>query len=590
MDFTVLDDYFNLLDVQHIPFTSKGSRLSLLLDKRGICLKVTDRLRSQDLAKRMGYALPPLIEDLCFFDSDGERQSYTIESYPHCLIFDTPIGKFFFTYEDAENIIIFPPASSCGIGGIIHFPDVVMDRRGGVATGHGEDRTRLVYSTNRKMVTHEVKRRPEGGWSFRLIFEEDEGGGVLLHVSTRLGLARYINDPKIVLNRAAQSWLDWFSRIPKISDFDPSYQIAWWILRAGLVSTRYFLSREVLVSSKKHSTTIWQWDACYYALAYRHIDRKLAQDQIRIFLDHQAPNGHIPDGIYEGGVIPKRDQPAEVDWSRPPLLAWASWKLFERDGDKEFLNEIYDGLTRWLKWWLNLLNMDIDAQSSFTHSIFAEDMDDPAVVEELGGSLSPEMKVFLYLQLDCMAKIAAAIGEKGDETFWTQESKRVLSRIQMEEEDRKEGLFWIQQQGKPVCVPTPLSLLDLITGNCEAQNTKQLIGHLTDEDGVWKNFPLPTIQMVNEDIEAQRLWHSPEWLSVYYLLLEGLDRCGFAETANLLCSRILETVKSRFPEDRSAAALIQGKIVHAPVYAWTAALYIELAVRAEQVKAFKHSI
>jgi len=129
-------------------------------------------------------------------------------------------------------------------------------------------------------------------------------------------------------------------------------------------------------------------------MAYRHIDRKLAQDQLRIFFDHQAPNGMIPDGIYENGVIIKREQSSEADWARPPLLAWAVWKLYERDGDLEFLNEIYDGLSRWLTWWINLTEQGISLHTSTNHSLFAEDMDDPVILEEMpargaNGSSSP---------------------------------------------------------------------------------------------------------------------------------------------------------------------------------------------------------
>jgi len=387
-----------------------------------------------------------------------------------------------------------------------------------------------------------------------------------------LGLARYINDPKIVLNRSAQIWRDWFSRIPKILRPDIQYHLAWWILRAGLVSTRFYLSREVLVSSKKHTTTIWQWDACFYALAYRHIDRKLAQDQLRIFFDHQAPNGMIPDGIYESGIIIKRDQSSEADWSRPPLLAWTVWKLFERDSDIEFLNEIYDGLSRWLRWWLNLFDQGLSISSSSGHSLFAEDMDDPVILEEMPGNISPELSVFLYLQLDCMAKISQALGEFTDAEFWKLQSGRVLSQIQSDNETAQGGLFWIQQQGRPVCVPTPLSLIGLLSGDCEADTTRKLVEHLSDEDGVWRNFPLPTILLEGADVENHKLWRSPEWLSVYYLLLEGLERCGLADTGNILCAQLLTVLNNRFSNEQKA--------VHAPIYGWAAALYIELAVRA----------
>ncbi|MFN7036080.1 MAG: MGH1-like glycoside hydrolase domain-containing protein [Bellilinea sp.] len=579
MDFPVLSDFQNFLDIRIIPFTSRGSRLSVVVEGKGICLRLTDRLRSQDIASRIGQNLPALVEEINFFDGEGNILEYSIQTYPHCLIFETKIGKFYLTFEDGENILIAPPAQPCGLGGRINLNEMDTDRRGGMAVAQGEDRTRLVYSTNRKILNHHVEKMPGNGWKFKLIVDGGNGGGILLHISTRLGLARYVNDPRVVLNRAAQIWQDWFSRVPKIALPDHPYKIAWWLLRSGLVSTRFYLSREVLVSSKKHSTTIWQWDACFYAMAYRHIDRKLAQDQLRIFFDHQAPSGMIPDGIYESGVIIKREQSSEADWSRPPLLAWTIWKLFERDGDVEFLNEIYDGLSRWLKWWLDLYDHGLSLTSSTSHSLFAEDMDDPVILEEMPGNISPEMSVFLYLQLDYMAKISHAVGEYEDSEDWSRQAQRILSQVQSDEEAGKGGLFWIQQQGRPVCVPTPLSLIGLLCGDCEADATQKMVAHLSDEDGVWKNFPLPTILIENDDVENQRLWQSPEWLSVFYLLLEGLDRSNLSEIANHLCRQLLDRLNNRFGNEQKGS--------HAPIYGWAAALYIELAVRAAQVDAIK---
>ena len=65
-------------------------------------------------------------------------------------------------------------------------------------------------------------------------------------------------------------------------------------MRAGLLSTRFYTTREAMAPSKIHYVGVWQWDAYFHALAYRYVDKRLAQDQLRIVLDHQQPNGHDP--------------------------------------------------------------------------------------------------------------------------------------------------------------------------------------------------------------------------------------------------------------------------------------------------------
>ena len=96
-----------------------------------------------------------------------------------------------------------------------------------------------------------------------------------------------------------------------------------------------------------HYVGVWQWDAYFHALAYRHMDMHLAQDQIRIMLDHQREDGMIPDAVHDEGAVTHLNFPVDADVTKPPLLAWAAWKLYEKEGDREFLNEIYEPIVRW---------------------------------------------------------------------------------------------------------------------------------------------------------------------------------------------------------------------------------------------------
>ncbi|MBI3742489.1 MAG: hypothetical protein HY257_12140, partial [Chloroflexi bacterium] len=46
---------------------------------------------------------------------------------------------------------------------------------------------------------------------------------------------------------------DWFAAAPSVADkFSRQYYYAWYVMRAGLISTRYFLTREAMVPSIIH--------------------------------------------------------------------------------------------------------------------------------------------------------------------------------------------------------------------------------------------------------------------------------------------------------------------------------------------------
>lgn len=581
MDFPVLAELRNLLDLKRIPFSARGSRITVIASEEGLSLRLIDRMRSQDFHPIAERALAHLVKHFALLDGEGNRLPVQLVTYPHCILLSTPIGDFSVAFEDSENIIIALPEAACGLTGVISLTEGVHDRRGGVFFGQGDDRSRLAYTTNRNIRDQRIEKAPEGGWRITILIEAGKPAGLLIHISTRLGMIRYVSDPKIVLNRAAQVWQDWFSRVPRVSPrYEPLYSCAWWLMRSGLINTRYFLSREAMLASKRHSSTVWQWDACYHALAYRHIDRKLAQDQLRILFDHQAPNGMIPDGVHENGLIVEREKNLDPGWSRPPMLAWVVWKLYERDQDVEFLSEIFDGLSRWLRWWLNRIDHGLE-NSTTPHSLFAEDMDDPAFIEEIPGSLSPDVKIFLYLQMDCLSRIAAVLGETTEAAFWKIQSETLLQQIQQEGSKPQIGLFWIQQQGRPVCVPTPLSLFTLLTGNAQQEQNRRLVEHLLDVEGFSKNFPLPIIHLEDEELDRLMLWRSPSWLSVAYLLLESLDRCGMPEVGDRFCADILTQIQERYSRKTPSESAGQ-RMSHAPIYGWTAALYIEMAIRASR--------
>lgn len=582
MDFPVLADLRNSLDLKRIPFSARGSRITVLAKDEGVSLRLIDRIHSQDFHPVAERALSHLVNGLIFLDGNGNPLSVNLVTYPHCILFGTPIGDFFLAFEDAENILISLPEASCGLTGTIALGEVMDDRRGGIFFGQGDDRSRLAYTSTRKISHQSISKAAEGGWKFKVLFEAGKPAGFLIHISTRLGVTRYVNDPKIILNRAAQIWQDWFSRVPKVAPrFEPLYSCAWWVMRSGLITTRYYLTREAMLASKRHSSTVWQWDACYHAMAYRHIDRKLAQDQLRILFDHQSPNGMIPDGVHENGLIIEREAIMDSGWSRPPILAWVVWKLFERDDDIEFLSEIFEGLCRWMHWWLNRLDAGLE-QSAASNSLFVEDMDDPAFIEEIPGSLSPDVNIFLYLQMDCLGRIAEVLEEPNEANFWKSQANALLRRVQEENGNPQIGLYWIQQQGRPVCVPTPLSLFSLLTGNREQEENRRLAELLLDAQGFSKNYPLPIVHLDAEDLDRQMLWRSPSWLSATYLLLDSLDRCGMDDVADRFCAHVLNQILERYSRKSTSDSDSQC-MAHAPIYGWTAALYIEMAIRASRV-------
>ena len=226
------------------------------------------------------------------------------------------------------------------------------------------------------------------------------------------------------MDAAARRWHDWFVAAPSVLEpLRDQYYFAWWVMRAGLISTRFYTTREAMTPSKMYYVGVWQWDDYFHTLAYRHVDKRLAQDQLRILLDHQREDGLIPDAIHDEGIVTHLAFPVDADVTKPPLLAWAVWKLYEKDGDREFLNEIYEPVVRVTRWWLEQNDRDGNGLCEYGHP-FSSGLDDSPLWDEGMPVESPDLNSYLVIQQDILAKIANEIGEVKDAQMWSQPGRQ----------------------------------------------------------------------------------------------------------------------------------------------------------------------
>jgi glycogen debranching enzyme len=403
----------------------------------------------------------------------------------------------------------------------------------------------------------------------------------LLNITPRLGFNRYIPAPASALEATARAWHDWFAAAPPVAEtFRSQYYYAWWIMRAGLISSRFYTTREAMTPSKLHYVGVWQWDAFFHALAYRHIDRRLARDQIRILLDHQRPDGMIPDAVHDEGTVTHLDFPVDADVTKPPLIAWTAWKLYESDGDREFLDEIYEPIVRWNSWWFDRNDFDADGLCEYMHP-FSSGLDDSPLWDEGMPVTAPDLNTYLFLQQEALGKIAAVLGLHEVASLWRARAERMAQMLITRLWDPESGFFWPKRGEKRILVPTPFSLFPLLTGSLPSEFVDRLVRRLTDEAEFWTRYPVPTVARSDPRYDPEQMWRGPTWVNVNYLLIEGLKRSGREDVARELRRRTLEMVMGHndiyeYYHPETAAPGSKA----ASIYGWSAALFIDLALQA----------
>ncbi len=571
----------NRINLRRIPFSERGSRLMVFRGEAHLLVRLAERWFRLDGQLSSYRQRLPIVDAWELTDGEGRGLPFDVTTYPHRIDCDTSIGRFTLAFVDAETLLLTLPPVACGISFLARVGEAQTDRRGGVLRVTGDVRRSVVYTTNAAIRENLIEPAAEGSCRVRLRLAPQEGERcLLLNITPRLGFNRSVPQAQAALGAAGRRWHEWFAAAPEPgADLRRQYYYAWWIMRAGLISTRFYTTREAMTPSKIHYVGVWQWDAYFHALAYRHLDMALAKDQLRIVLDHQRPDGMIPDAVHDEGTITHLGFPLEADVTKPPLLAWAAWKLYETSGDREFLDEIYEPIVRWNTWWYEKNDLDRDGLCEYQHP-FSSGLDDSPLWDEGMPVCAPDLNTYLCLQQEALGRIAAALGLPQESAHWLNRAEQTAERMLRLMWDEQAGLFWALRRGAPVHVRTPFNLFPLLTGRLPGRIADRLVRHLTDRAEFWPRCPVPTVALNDPAYDPRRMWRGPTWVNVNYLLIDGLLRCGRPDVAARLRRRTLEMLAAgddlyEYYHPETGAADPQA----ASVFGWSAALFIDLVLQ-----------
>jgi len=572
----VLKDRINL---EQIPFSDRSSRL--LVFKRGseIYIRLSERWFKQE--QKVGHyrRRAPLISEWRFTDGVGNPLEFKLTSYPHQLCFDTERGPFEMAFLDAEALYLSLPPTEVGFSFKVYAERGWADRRGGVFKGPRN----IAYSTNARIISNEVIDLGDGYFRVKLVVRGRPEVGLVLNITPRLGFNRALPAPEEVFAAAARRWHEWFELAPPVKEcYRPQYYYAWWIMRSGLISTRFYTTREAMTPSKIHYVGVWQWDAYFHALAYRHIDPKLAKDQLRIVLDHQREDGMIPDAVHDEGIVTHLITPVDADVTKPPLLGWTALKLYQISPDLDFLNEIYEPLVRWNRWWFENNDDDGDGIVQYNHP-FSSGLDDSPLWDEGMPVESPDLNTYLCVQMDSLSEIARLIGEEDEAVMWRKQADELSRKIVAHFYDPRAGLFWAMKDHQPVKVLTPFNLYPLWTGRLKPEITERLIAHLMNPAEFWTPYPIPTVARNDSKYDPNQMWRGPIWANINYIFIEALLRNGHPELARKLRDRTLKLIMGQNdiyeyynPETG------EPPLKAASIFGWSSAVFIDLAIQASR--------
>jgi glycogen debranching enzyme len=327
---------------------------------------------------------------------------------------------------------------------------------------------------------------------------------------------------------------------------------------------------------------VWNWDACFHALAFRHVDPELARNQLRTLLDCQLPDGMIPDAVYDEGVVESIEHPFRAQVTKPPIMAWAALKLHETNPNLEFLQEIYVPLVRSNAWWFSMNDDDADGLVQYNHP-YSSGLDDSPLWDYGMPVESPDLNTYLCVQMGSLAMIAEALGMEAEAAMWRRRAAAIVRRMIEDFWDQESGLFRALHEDQPIPVVTPFNLYPLWTGQLPDTIRRRLLAHLTNPDEFWGEIVVPTVARNDPNYDPGRMWRGPVWVNINYIFIEALRQVGEFALADTLLENTLDLIMAR-PGiyEYYNAETGEPPSTAAEVFGWTAAVFIDLAIQASR--------
>jgi glycogen debranching enzyme len=565
--------------LENVPFSDRGSRLLVYASRSThstLYLKLAERLTALTPGLSVYRNRPPFIQSLRLVDGDERPLDFTLTSYPHAAVFQTSVGEFVLTFQDERTLAFgLPSGVPCGIRFLV-LPDLARPDASG---GEFKSVRNCAYSTNGTVVLNRVEDSG-AGYEVTLVAEGDADTAITLHVQGGLELNRAVVPFRQTLRAAEMRWHTWLESVPAVDEpYRPQYYYAWWVMGSNILSPHGYLTRESVAPSKAHYVGAWQWDNYFHALAFRYTNAALAGDQIRFMLDHQQPDGMIPDAVYDEGAITQLEIPVAAAVTKPPIIAWAAMHVYEKTGDDALLREIYEPVVRWNSWWFGLNDDDADGIVQYSHP-FSSGLDDSPLWDDGVPVEAVDLNTYLCIQMESLGRMARVLGRSRESDMWLRKSRALAARMQEHFYDAQAGLFWSQKDHRQIRVLTPFSLYPLWTGQLSHAICERLVAHLRDPQHFWAAHPLPTVALSDPKYDPHQMWRGPVWININYIFVEALARTGYNPLARDLAERTMRLVMGQNDiYEYYNAATGEAPPKAAPMFGWSAACFIDLAIR-----------
>lgn len=343
---------------------------------------------------------------------------------------------------------------------------------------------------------------------------------------------------------------------------------------------------------------MWAWDSWKHTAALSLFNPELAKDQIRVMYDFMDENGFIADCIYRDTAIENHN----LRNTKPPLSAWAVWKIFKNDNDADFLREIYPKLLTQHRWWYTNRDHDNDGiceygstDGTLIAAKWESGMDNAVRFDssnilqnsETAYSLDQEsvdLNSYLYAEKIYLAEISKALQFKDEAAAFKSDAEVLKNQIQLQFFDSETGWFYdtsidgenfIDGMGCEGWIP-------LWANVAKMDQAEAVKNNMMNPALFYTKVPFQTLSANHSKFKPDGgYWRGPNWIDQSYFGVIGLRNYGYnkeADDARLKIIHNADGVLEKGKSIRENYNPITGEGLESENFSWSAAHYILLLI------------
>lgn len=294
------------------------------------------------------------------------------------------------------------------------------------------------------------------------------------------------------------------------------------------------------------------WDTAFISLIWLHWDPKIAEELIHYILKFQKPTGMIHHAVAE--VVVK---PVPYSNSQPPLLSWATWRIFQKTQDKEFLKTVYPKLKAYHEWllkerqnpeglffWKHPYESGIDNSPRFSNR-------DESKFQDTTKMAAVDFSSYMALSMEALGNISKELGLVSDFNEYVKQYTKLKLTINSKLWDKDRGMYfdWDYSKKKFIHVESISNLTPMIAGIPEREQARLMMTKIVDPNYYNTTIPFPSVAR-NEPSFEKDMWRGPVWINMAYLGVLGVKRYGHSQEAAYLARKIVKGVYETWKNDR----------------------------------------